>query len=201
MKKTLMVLFCLSMGSMVFALPINSRTGFSSGKFYDSPSSNGKVYQYETGVRAGKYLLLSTGILLEYYKYDKLPGYFGIPEYETVSEERHQYSYGGTISLGIGDRFGPHLSYRFKKVRTYHKIVSRYFDNYDPSSYWTNADFKQEPAYDVVLGFHGNIPRTKLYLTADWTAWSRIWNVERNTVTVGLGYEIGLGNIYKGLRR
>ena len=103
--------------------------------------------------------------------------------------------------MGIGNRFGPHLTYRFKKVRTYHKIVTAYFDDNDPASYWTNADFKQEPAYDVALGFHGNIPRTKLYLTADWTAWSRIWNVERNMITLGLGYEIGLGNIRKGMLR
>jgi hypothetical protein len=195
MKKTLMVLFCLSLGSAAFALPLSLRSGLSYGKFYDPGNSGGKVYQYETGVRTGRHLLLCASVLLEYYKYDELPSYFGIPEYRTVCEEKQQYSYGGSISLGIGNRFGPHLVYRFKKVRTYHKIVTTYFDNYDPGSYWTNADFKQEPAYDIVIGFHGKIPRTKLFMIGEWTAWSRIWNVERNMVTLGLGYEIGLGNI------
>lgn len=200
MKKTFLVILCLSTWSMAFALPISLRSGMNFGKYYDSGNSSGKVYQYETGLRAGKYLLLSTSVLLEYYKYDELPSYFGIPEYRIVSEDKHQYAYGGTITLGIGRKIGPHMVYRFKRVRTYHRTVTEDFIN-APGIYWYGAEFKVEPAYDVVLGFHGNIPRTKLYLTADWTAWSRVWNVERNMITLGLGYEIGLGNIRKGMLR
>lgn len=200
MKKTFLVIFYLLMGSAVFALPISSRTGLSIGKFYDSPSSNGNALQFETGVRAGKHLLLSTGILLEYYKYVKLPAGIWIPEDRIVSQDKHQYAYGGSITLGIGHRMGPHLIYRFKRVHTYHEIVMEDFIN-DTGNYRTIAENMIEPAYDIIWGLHGKIPRTKLYLVCELAIWSRIWNVERNTVTLGLGYEIGLGNIYKGLRR
>ena len=200
MKKTILVIFCLSMWSMTFALPISLRSGVNYGKFYDPGNSGGKVFQFETGVRSGKHLLLSTGILLEYYKYDDFPNYFGIPEYRIVSEDMHQYAYGGSITLGIGKNMGPHMIYRFKRVRTYRISIIEDFCS-SPGYYWTEAEFKEEPAYDVVFGFHGKIPRTKLYLVGEWTAWSRIWNVERNMITFGLGYEIGLGNIRKGIVR
>ncbi|MBI5806031.1 hypothetical protein HZA73_08290 [candidate division TA06 bacterium] len=200
MKKTLMVLFCLSIGSTVFALPISSRTGLSIGKFYDSPSYNGNAFQFESGVRAGKYLLFSTGILLEYFKYIKLPAGTWIPEDRIVSQDKHQYAYGGSITLGIGHRMGPHLIYRFKRVHTYHETVIEEFIN-DSGNYRTITETRVEPAYDVIFGLHGKIPRTDLYLVCEITPWSRIWNVARNTITLGIGYEIGLGNIHKGLRR
>ena len=200
MKKTFLVIFCLLMGSAVFALPISSRTGFSIGKFYDSPSYNGNAFQFETGVRAGKYLLLSTGILLEYYKYVEMPIGLFIPEYRIVSQDKHQYAYGGSITLGIGEKMGPHFIYRFKKVHTHHTASIEDFCS-NPGYYWTETESRVEPAYDIIWGLHGKIPRTKLYIVCELAIWSRIWNIERNTVTLGLGYEIGLGNIQKGFRK
>ena len=184
------------MWSMAFALPISLRSQVNYGKFYDPGNSGGKVYQYETGVRAGRHLVLSTGVIFEYYKCEEFPSYFGIPEYRIVSEEMHQYAYGGTITAGFGQKVGLHLTYRFKRVRTYGKKISEDFIN-APGIYLTEAGFKEEPAYDVVLGMHYKIPKTNILVTGDWTFVSKIWNTDRIMITFGIGYEFNVGNIGK----
>jgi|GEM_PF-4353065 len=200
MKKTLMVLFCLSMGLTVFALPISLRGGVNFGKFYEGSSSNGKAFQYQSGLIGGQGLLIGANLLLEYYKYDEIPGGIMIPEYRVVSKDKHQYAYGGSVTIGLGKQAGPHLVYRFKKVRTYYKVVLEDFIN-DPGDYWTESDFREQPAYDIAVGFHGKWPGTNIFMVGEFTIISKIWDVERNIITIGLGYEMNLGNMCKGMKK
>lgn len=194
MRKILSILLC-TMSVAGYAQPILWNHEVNLGKFYEG-SSNGKVYQYQSGLVIGRRLLVGASFLLEYYKYDEIPGGIMIPEYQVVSKDKHQYAYGGSITLGLGKRAGPHIAYRFKKVRTYYKIVLEDYIN-DPGVYWTESDFKEQPAYDIAMGFHGNWPGKNIFMVGEFTIISKIWDNERHMLTLGFGYQMDLSDLHK----
>jgi hypothetical protein len=109
---------------------------------------------------------------------------------ETVSEERHQYAYGGNVFLECRALISPYVKYGFKKVATY-----RFFDykTYYSDTTWslsTIKEFSQHPAYNLDIGIKGRLPKTPMFVYVEHTLKERLWEINRDSWTVGIGVEL-----------
>lgn len=202
---------CAAMALVPSHLSLGTEVRYGHGRFTDAggyhtfrfESSNGFYGAHDKidlTLFVGNRLQFGMGLSLENATADKFPSkdycwiYDGwVVDIETVSEERHQYTYGGNVFIEYNAIVSPYAKYGFKKVATY-----RYFDyrTYYSDTTWslsTIKEFSLRPAYDLSIGLKGRLPKTPMFIYVEHTLKERIWEIDRSSWTVGCGFSINIG--------